>query len=582
MFYDKIGESCSTTGTGTFSLTQSAFGSFRTWRNGPANGTDAFYLATNDTGSIWELGYGTFTQGSPDTLTRTLLASSTGSLINWATTPYRVYSAPVGVALKHMLAGLINGVANVPGWLPAGAKWWDYTLGISTAWIKKTYVSGTRTTATNHAEEGRAYIGLSGGAPNIFTPSPRHYWVDKGANNYTVTADDIGKVLEFDVTSAARVPTLPAISSVGHGFAVGLRGYGSSVNGLTLTPNGTDAIDAGAASATKTIPGELPVVWVEVDGARSKWVTSYAQPSPGFTNRLVNGDFAIDQRNEGASQTFTAAAAVAYTVDRWYASCTGANITGQRVAGTGANKYAYKFTGAASNTAVLFGQRIEAANVADLVSADIVASLQVKSSSITSLTWTAYYANAADDFSAKTQIATGTLTIGSTLASYALTFNAGANAANGIAIEFSCGALLAAQTLQFEAVQFQTGTTPTAFERKSYAARIAECQRYYQKSYDIGTALATSTALGLVGGGQGNGVVNSIVTIPLSPPMRSAPTLSYWDKAGNASKYSTGNNNSFTDNVGALTVQNASTRAFEIYQSSSGTAHIHYAANAEL
>jgi len=264
MFGDKIGESCSTAGTSTYQL-GGAYGAWRTWSSAFSNSDPVFYYATNSTGSIWELGYGVFSTGSPQTITRTLLASSTGSLIVWSGT-YYIFSAPVALVLKHLFAPLINGVASVPGWLAAGAKWWDYTLGLATAWIKKTYISGTRTTATSHAEEGRTYIGLSGGAPNIHTPSPRHYWVDKGANNYTIAADDIGKVLEFDVTSANRVPTLPAISSVGHGFAVGLRGYGSATNSLTLTPNGTDAIDALSASATKSLLGELPVVWVEVDG----------------------------------------------------------------------------------------------------------------------------------------------------------------------------------------------------------------------------------------------------------------------------------------------------------------------------
>lgn len=280
MFYDKIGESCVTNGTGTFSLTRTAYGNFRTWNNGPATGTDAFYLATNSSGSIWELGYGTYTTGSPDTLTRTLIASSTGSLINWVTTPYQVYSAPVGVVLKHMLAGLVNGVANVPLWLPAGAKWWDYTLGIATAWIKKTYVSGTRTSANSHMDEGRAYLGLSGGIANLFSPSPRRYWVDKGAANYTITADDIGKVFTFDITSANRVPTLPAngTTGIGHGFAVGLYGYGSTSYALTLTPDASDAIDTGSAGATRSLPGET-LVWVEWDGAKSKWRTRFNPPA---------------------------------------------------------------------------------------------------------------------------------------------------------------------------------------------------------------------------------------------------------------------------------------------------------------
>ena len=205
-------------------------------------------------------------------------------------------------------------------------------------------------------------------------------------------------------------------------------------------------------------------------GAASPYVTK---------NRLVNGSFAIDQRNAGASQTFTAAAAVAYTVDRWYGSCTGANITGQRVAGTSPNQYAYRFTGAASNTATLFGQRIESFNTYDLISTTVTGSVTLKSSSITSVTWTAYYANSSDTFSSKTSIATGTLTINSTATRYSFSFDAGANAGNGIAIEFTTGALTATNTLQYENAQLEVGSTATPFERRLYGQELANCQRYY-------------------------------------------------------------------------------------------------------
>jgi hypothetical protein len=199
-------------------------------------------------------------------------------------------------------------------------------------------------------------------------------------------------------------------------------------------------------------------------------------------NRLVNGSFAIDQRNAGASQTFTAAAAIAYTADRWYGSCTGANITGQRVAGTSPNQYAYRFTGAASNTGTLFGQRIESFNTYDLISTTVTGSVTLKSSSITSVTWTAYYANSSDTFSSKTSIATGTLTINSTATRYSFSFNAGANAGNGIAIEFTTGALTATNTLQYENAQIEVGTSATPFERRLYNQELANCQRYYVKA----------------------------------------------------------------------------------------------------
>jgi hypothetical protein len=236
-------------------------------------------------------------------------------------------------------------------------------------------------------------------------------------------------------------------------------------------------------------------------------------------NRLVNGSFAIDQRNAGASQTFTAAAAIAYTADRWYGSCTGANITGQRVAGTSPNQYAYRFTGAASNTGTLFGQRIESFNTYDLISTTVTGSVTLKSSSITSVTWTAYYANSSDTFSSKTSIATGTLTINSTATRYSFSFDAGANAGNGIAIEFTTGALTATNTLQYENAQIEVGSTATPFERRLYNQELANCQRYYQR-------MISGSAFTVFGSGVTTNATSANIYVKYPTTMRSQPTSS--------------------------------------------------------
>lgn len=266
---------------------------------------------------------------------------------------------------------------------------------------------------------------------------------------------------------------------------------------------------------TVSISGSLGVTFPDSSlqtGAASPYVTK---------NRLVNGSFAIDQRNAGASQTFTAAAAVAYTVDRWYGSCTGANITGQRVTGTSPNQYAYRFTGAASNTGTLFGQRIESFNTYDLISTTVTGSVTLKSSSITSVTWTAYYANSSDTFSSKTQIATGTLTINSTATRYSFSFDAGANAGNGIAIEFTTGALTATNTIHYENAQLEIGTSATPFERRLYGQELANCQRYYitvggETVTQTFTMMQAYSTTGFNGG-----------TVPFPVKMRTTPTFSY-------------------------------------------------------
>ena len=273
---------------------------------------------------------------------------------------------------------------------------------------------------------------------------------------------------------------------------------------------------------TVSISGSLGVTFPDSSlqtGAASPYVTK---------NRLVNGSFAIDQRNAGASQTFTAAAAVAYTVDRWYGSCTGANITGQRVAGTSPNQYAYRFTGAASNTGTLFGQRIESFNTYDLISTTITGSVTLKSSSITSVTWTAYYANSSDTFSSKTQIATGTLTINSTATRYSFSFDAGANAGNGIAIEFTTGALTATNTLQYENAQLEIGSSATPFERRLYNQELANCQRYYFKNKAVNVD-------SLFGSGLNEDTTYAYGMSYFPVPMRTNPTA--LEQTGTASDY---------------------------------------------
>ena len=198
-------------------------------------------------------------------------------------------------------------------------------------------------------------------------------------------------------------------------------------------------------------------------------------------NRIINGEMRVDRRNFAASQTFTAAAALAYCVDRFYGYCTGANITGQQVTVSGLKRY--RFTGAASNTAVGFGQRIEALNCADL--AGTTATLQVKlsSSSLTSITWTAYYANTTDTFGTlasptRTSIASGSFTITSTEATYSAQIAVSAGATTGIEIVFTGGALLAAQTLTIGDVQLEAGVNATNFERISIGTEIDRCARY--------------------------------------------------------------------------------------------------------
>ena len=208
-------------------------------------------------------------------------------------------------------------------------------------------------------------------------------------------------------------------------------------------------------------------------------------PLAGMRNRIINGAMAIDQRNVGASQTFTSAAALAYSVDRWYGYCTGANVTGQRVQGATVGQFRYRFTGAASVTAIGFGQRIEQLNSADFASTTATLSVDLANSLLTTVTWTAFYATTADTFGTlasptRTQIATGTFTVNSTVTRYSTNISIPAAATTGIEIVFTVGAQTSG-TWTIGDVQLEPGTVATPFERRSYGQELVLCQRYYEQ-----------------------------------------------------------------------------------------------------
>jgi len=206
--------------------------------------------------------------------------------------------------------------------------------------------------------------------------------------------------------------------------------------------------------------------------------------APPTGNRIINGDMAVDQRNAGDAQTFTAAAALAYSVDRWYGYCTGANVTGQQVQGASAGLFRYRFTGASSVTSIGFGQRIERANSADLVSTTATLSVDLANSLLTTVTWTAYYANTADTFGTlasptRTQIATGTFTVNSAVTRYSAQISIPAAATNGLEIVFTVGAQTSG-TWTIGDVQLESGPVATPFERLKRGHQIMLCQRYFR------------------------------------------------------------------------------------------------------
>lgn len=259
----------------------------------------------------------------------------------------------------------------------------------------------------------------------------------------------------------------------------------------------------------------------QVSQAVQALISASSAASLAFKNKLINGGMAIDQRNSGAAQTFTAGAALAYCVDRWYGYCTGANVNGQRVAGTGQTKYRYQFTGAASNTGIGFGQRIESENATALAGLTARLSVDLANSLLTTVTWTAYYANSADSFGTlasptRTQIATGSFTVSGTLARYSVAIAVPAAAAAGIEVVFTVAGQTSG-TFVIGDVQLEAGSTASGFDRRAVGQELALCQRY---GFMVPTGAAAQQGWA---GAINAGIANITVSLPVT--MRVAPTV---------------------------------------------------------
>ena len=89
-FYDRTKEEATTTGTGTFSLSGTgADGGFRAFSAVHATGDEVFYCAVDSSNNAFEVGKGTLTTGTPWTLSRTEIKSSSNSnnKVNFASAP---------------------------------------------------------------------------------------------------------------------------------------------------------------------------------------------------------------------------------------------------------------------------------------------------------------------------------------------------------------------------------------------------------------------------------------------------------------------------------------------------------------
>jgi hypothetical protein len=263
--------------------------------------------------------------------------------------------------------------------------------------------------------------------------------------------------------------------------------------------------------------------------------TSVANTSLGagnaslLKNRLINGNMVIDQRNAGASVTPTGGS---YTLDRWIVEISqSSKFSVQQNAGSVTPPAGFtNYLGITSLASTSLGagdyfmveQRIEGFNAADLdfgksTAKTVTLSFWVRSSltgtfggalgnsagnrsypftyTISSTnTWTQISITIAGDTTGTWLTTNGAgiivyfgLGIGSTYSGTAGSW-AGSllfSATGATSVVGTNGA-----TFYITGVQLEVGSSATGFEYVNYQTSLANCQRYYQTSFPIGTAPA--------------------------------------------------------------------------------------------
>jgi hypothetical protein len=300
-------------------------------------------------------------------------------------------------------------------------------------------------------------------------------------------------------------------------------------------------------------------------------MTPTADSLQGFRNRIINGDCRIAQRGTAA-----VTANQSFAVDRFVNEfdTDGAFSAQQDSSAPSGFINSIKFTTTTADASLgatqyfYTRQRIEGTNVADLGwgtanAKTVTLSFWVRSSltgTFGGALWNSafnrsypytYTISSANTWEYKTITVPGDTT-GTWLTNTGVGLNVGFGMGVGSTYSGTAGAWAGAgyvsatgavsvigtlnATFYITGVQLEVGSVATPFERRDYGRELILCQRYYEKSYAVDTAVGTGLAAGIVGFNTpltGTGDIPANISFKVTK--RANPTLTVYNAVSGAS-----------------------------------------------
>jgi hypothetical protein len=290
-----------------------------------------------------------------------------------------------------------------------------------------------------------------------------------------------------------------AVKGSGGGSVTLTAGAAAADTTLTL-PNTTGTVALTDGSGNQTVTGNLTVNGTSTLTGNVTSGGTVAMGSSFKRNRIINGNMQTWQRATSASGTYSSIYTYA-TADRWCFYSAQSMTTSQSTSVPSGFQYSLKVLRTAGNTStapLYAAQVIESVNMYDLAGKSVTVSFWAKaganfSSASSALTVSVNTGTVADQGSSTAGSWTGltsaigsTATLTTTWTQYTFTGTFGSSVLEAL-VQFNyipVGTAGADDSFFITGVQLEVGTVATPYERQIYSDQLAQCQRYYEKSYD--------------------------------------------------------------------------------------------------